>query len=99
MRECFGECVRVIPHVERNIIAIFQIFSQLCSCILTGQMRLCILYGFKVIDPRCVTLVYSNVSTNIVVKYYQLKRASDNIYKKKWHGLGVNLAQETTLLV
>ncbi len=28
-------------------------------------------------------------------KYYQLKRAAED--RKRWHGLVVNLAQETTL--
>ena len=36
-----------------------------------------------------------DITTTNGAKYYQLKRAAED--RKRWHGLVVNLAQETTL--
>ena len=37
----------------------------------------------------------TDITTTNGMKYYQLKRAAED--RKRWHGLVVNLAQETTL--
>ena len=37
----------------------------------------------------------TDITTTIGMKYYQLKRAAED--RRIWHGLVVNLAQETTL--
>ena len=37
----------------------------------------------------------TDITTTKGMKYYQLKRAAEE--RKRWHGLVVNLAQETTL--